>query len=229
MRLPFRRDRSGQQSSDPQATGAASQPEDTSGDGPVTLSDRTEPGGQGSPDTNQGKTEPFAPTTEHPEPMGAPDLSSMNVGAADPQLPSHPAALGAGAAVTGSYADEPTGREPTRMSGRGTVPSDDRPGIDTTASTGRAPGPEQPVQTTTGTAQRAPGSLGETPDGEAVSTDVQAGAARMGPDAVDSRDGLSPGQGDDQSVPSSGTAAAPGTSEEHRIVSGIRLPEADEA
>jgi hypothetical protein len=94
------------------------------------------------------------------------------------------------------------------MSGAGTVPADDRPGVDTTTSTGRAPGPEQPVQDTTGTAQRAPGSLGETPDGEAVETDVQAGAARMGPGAVDSRDGLSPGQGDDKSVPSSGTAAA---------------------
>jgi hypothetical protein len=115
------------------------------------------------------------------------------------------------------------------MSGQGTVPDATRPGVDTTASTGRAPGPEQPLQETTGTAQRAPGSLGETPAGEAVETDVQAGAARMGPQAVDSRAGLSPGQGDDQSVPSSGTAAAPGTSQEQRIVSGIRLPEADEA
>jgi hypothetical protein len=195
----------------------------------VTLSDRTEPGGQGSPDTNQGKTEPLRPTTEHPEPMGAPDLSSMNIGAADPQVPRHPAALGSSTSGTGSYADEPAGVEPTRMSGHGTSPEAARPSVDTTTSTGRAPGPEQPVQATTGTAQRAPGSLGETPDGEAVGTDVQAGASRMGPRAVDSRDGLSPGQGDDQSVPSSGTASAPGTSQEQSIVSGIRLPEADEA
>ena len=229
MRLPWKRDKQDQTSGDPQARGAASQPEDTSGDGPVTLSDRTEPGGQGSPDTNQGKVEPFSPTTEHPEPMGAPDLSSMNVGAADPQAPRHPASLGGGSPHTGGYAFEPAGVQPTRMSGAGTVPADDRPGVDTTTSTGRGPGPEQPVQDTTGTAQRAPGSLGETPDGEAVETDVQAGAARMGPGAVDSRDGLSPGQGDDKSVPSSGTAAAAGTSQEHRIVSGIRLPEADEA
>jgi hypothetical protein len=229
MRLPWKRDKQDQTSGDPQARGAASQPEDTSGDGPVTLSDRTEPGGQGSPDTNQGKAEPFAAATEHPEPMGAPDLSSMNVGAADPQAPRHPAALHSGTSHTGGYAYQPAGVQPTGMSGAGTDPAADRPGVDTTASTGRAPGPEQPVQATTGTAQRAPGSLGQTPDGEAVGTDVQAGAARMGPAAVDSRDALSPGQGDDQSVPSSGTAAAMGTSQEHRIVSGIRLPEADEA
>jgi hypothetical protein len=229
MRLPFTRGKSEQTPDDPQASGAASQPQDTGGDGPVTLADRTEPGGQGSPDTNQGRTEPFAAATEHPEPLGAPDLSSMNVGAADPQAPRHPAALHSSTSHTGGYAYEPAGVQPTGMSGQGTVPDADRPGVDTTASTGRAPGPEQPVQTTTGTAQRAPGSLGETPDGEAVGTDVQAGAARMGPRALDSRDALSPGQGDDQSVPSSGTAAAPGTSQEHRIVSGIRLPEADEA
>jgi len=225
MRLFRKRD---QQTQDPQATGAASQPEDTSGDGPVTLSDRTEPGGQGSPDTNQAKTEPLA-TTEHPEPLGAPDLSSMNVGAGDPQAPRHPAALGSSTSMTGGYAYEPAGRQPTGMSGPGTRPDAERPDVDTSTSTGRAPGPEQPVQATSGTAQRAPGSLGETPDGEAVGTDVQAGAARMGPRAVDGRDRLSPGQGNDQSVPSSGTAAAPGTSQEHRIVSGIRLAETEEA
>ena len=195
----------------------------------MTLSDRTEPGGQGSPDTNQGKVEPLSPTTEHPEPLGAPDLSSMNVGAADPQAPRHPAAAGSGTSHTGGYAYEPAGVQPVRMSGAGTEPDATRPDVDTTASTGRAPGPEQPLQASSGSAQRAPGSLGQTPEGEAAGTDVQAGAARMGPGAVDSRDALSPGQGDDQSVPSSGTAAAPGTSEEHRIVSGIRLPEADEA
>ncbi len=71
--------------------GGASQPE---GDGPVTLGDRTEPGGQGSPDTNQAKAEPMSPTPDHPEPPAAPELSDMNVGAGDPQAPSHPAALG---------------------------------------------------------------------------------------------------------------------------------------
>lgn len=180
--------------------GAASQPEDLAGDGPVTIEDRTEPGGQGSPDTNQGKTEPMSPTTEHPEPMGAPDLDSMNVGGADPQAPRHPAARGSGTSATGSYA----------------------------ASTGRAPGPDVPGQETSGTSHRAPGLQGTTPEGESVETDVEAGAARTGPQPLDSTPGRSPGQGDDQGVPSSGTSPSPGTSEEHRIVSGVRLPEGDD-
>ena len=49
---------------------------------------------------NQGKTEPMPPTGAHDDPDAAPrpttverpDLDSMNVGAADPQAPSHPAA-----------------------------------------------------------------------------------------------------------------------------------------
>lgn len=180
--------------------GAASQPEDLAGDGPVTIEDRTEPGGQGSPDTNQGKTEPMSPTTGHPEPMGAPDLDSMNVGGADPQAPRHPGALGSSPSATGSYADEPAA-SPT--------------------------GPEVPVQETTGTSHRAPGLQGTTPEGESVETDVEAGAARLGPQPLDSTPGRSPGQGDDQGVPSSGTAPSPGTSEEHHIVRGIRLPEGD--
>lgn len=72
--------------------GAASRPEDVAGDGPVTIEDRTEPGGQGSPGANQGRTEPVSPATEHPEPRAVPDLDSMNVGSADPQAPSHPGA-----------------------------------------------------------------------------------------------------------------------------------------
>ncbi len=75
--------------------GDASQPQDTRGEGPVTLEGRTEPGGQGSPDTNQGKAEPEATVEHEADPRAereAPDLSSMNVGAADPQAPSHPAA-----------------------------------------------------------------------------------------------------------------------------------------
>ena len=205
--------------------GAPSQPEDTQGDGPVTLSDRTEPGGQGSPDTNQAKTEPMSPTTEHPEPLEAPDLDSMNVGGADPQAPRHPAALRSETSATGAYAHEAPGQEPTRLSADGTTPDATRGSVDTTASPGRAPGPEQPVQLTTGTAHRAPGIDGETPDGESVTSDTSAGAARMGPQALDSTAGESPGQGDDQSVPSSGTAPLEGSSEEHRVVAGIKLPE----
>jgi len=66
--------------------GAASQPE---GDGPVTLGDRVD---GGAPGANQSKTEPMSPTPDHPEPMGAPTLAEMNVGAADPQAPNHRAA-----------------------------------------------------------------------------------------------------------------------------------------
>ncbi len=209
------------------APGEASQPEDTQADGPVTLSDRTEPGGQGSPDTNQGKTEPIAPTTEHPEPLAAPDLDSMNVGGADPQAPRHPDALRSGTSATGSYSESLPGEQPTGLSGPGTPPDATKGSTDTSASTGRAPGPEQPVQLSSGTAHRAPGIDGQTPEGESVTTDVHAGAARMGPQATDSTAGESPGQGDDASVPSSGTAPAEGTSQEHRIVAGIKLPEED--
>lgn len=136
----------------------------------------------------------MSPTGTHPQPLTVPDLADMNVGAADPQAPRHPAAAVSGPSVTGGYADEPAGQEPTGLSGEGT----------------------------------APGLDGSTPDGEAVETDVQAGAARMGPQALDSTAGGSPGQGDDASVPLPGDAPSPGTSEEHRVVAGIKLPDADE-
>jgi len=203
--------------------GEASQPEDTQGDGPVTLSDRTDPGGQGSPGSNQARPEPIAPATEHPEPLAIPDLDSMNVSATDPQAPRHPDALRSEMSATGAYAHEAPVQEPTRLSADGATPG----AVDATATSGCAPDPEQPVQQTTGTAHRAPGIDGQTPDGESVTTDTSAGAARMGPQALDSRPGTSPGQGDDASVPSSGTAALEGTSQEHRIVTGIRLPEQD--
>ena len=43
-----------------QSTDDAGQVSQPQGDGPVTLADRTAPGGEGSPDTNQGKTEPMS-------------------------------------------------------------------------------------------------------------------------------------------------------------------------
>lgn len=209
-------------------------PTDEAGDGPVTLSDRTAPGGQGSPGSNQGAGQTGsehelaadAPTLA---PLDPPDLDSMNVGGADPQAPRHPDALRSGMSDTGAYAHEPSGEQPTGLGGPGQTPDETRPEVDLTSSTGRAPGPEVPVSSTTGTAHRAPGLDGTTPDGESVTSDTGAGAARMGPAALDSVGDPSPGQGDDQSVPSSGTSPLPGTSEEHRVVSGIRLPEADEA
>ena len=204
----------------------ANTPADETGDGPVTIEDRTAPGGEGSPGSNQGKTEPMSPSGAHPEPLAPPDLDAMNVGAGDPQLPRHPATAGP---PSGSYTDEPAGQQPTGLSGPGAPPDANRPRVDTTTSTGRAPGPESPVQDSTGTSHRAPGLHGSTPEGESVESDVSAGAARMGPRATDSTAGRSPGQGDDQGVPSSGTSPAPGTSEEHRIVAGIKLPDVDEA
>jgi hypothetical protein len=208
-------------------TTAPNTPEDETGDGPVTIEDRVEPGGEGSPGTNQGKTEPMSPSGYHSEPMAPPDLEGMNVGAADPQRPRHPAAVGE---PSGGYTGEPVGQEPTGLSGPGATPDAMRPTIDTTTSTGRAPGPEMPVQQdTTGVAHRVPGLQGSTPDGESVETDVSAGAARMGPQAPDSTAGKAPGQGGDAGVPSSGSSPAQGTSEEHRVVAGVKLPEADEA
>lgn len=211
--------------SDQQPT-ASNTPEDESGDGPVTIEDRTERGGEGSPGSNQARTEPMSPTGTHSEPLAPPDLGDMNLGGADPQAPSHPAAAGTS---TGSYADAPAGAAPTGLGGPGQALDETRPEVDLASSTGRAPGPEVPVSGSSGTSHRAPGLDGTTPAGESVTTDTAAGAARMGPDAVDSVRDPSPGQGDDQSVPSSATSPTPGTSEEHRVVQGVKLPEADEA
>jgi hypothetical protein len=206
--------------------GAPSEPQDLQGDGPVTLEDRTEPGGQGSPDTNQGKAEQTVPaTTEHPSPAKAETSSveDMNVGSTDPQVPRHPAAAGSGLAVDGIAA----GVEPTGMSGPGHAPAEERPAADPTVSTGRAHGPEMPVQDTAGTSHRVPGLQGTTAPGEAVETDVEGGAARMGPDAPDTTD-VGEGHGDASTVPTSGSEASPGTSEEHGVVHGVRLADASE-
>ncbi|MCW2614832.1 MAG: hypothetical protein JWN08_1826 [Frankiales bacterium] len=198
--------------------GAASQPE---GDGPVTLDDRTEPSGQGSPDTNQGRTEPMSPTPDHPEPaVDLPTLDQMSVGSADPQAPSHPAAGGALSPAT-------AGSPPQRLSGPGSDVDDQRPVIDTQTSTGASTGPLQPESQTSGTASRTPGSLGEVPAGEAVDTDVVAGASRMAPQGPGAREPLSSRHGDTGPSPATGDGPAPGTSEDHAIVTGVRMPDAE--
>lgn len=69
----------------------ANTPADETGDGPVTIEDRVEPGGEGSPGANQAKTEPMPPSGTHSEQLVPPELGDMNVGADDPQAPSHPA------------------------------------------------------------------------------------------------------------------------------------------
>jgi hypothetical protein len=216
--------------SEPQDATTSNTPKDESGDGPVTLEDRIEPGGEGSPGSNQAaEAEPPSPSGNRSERLAVPDLGEMNVGGADPQAPRHPDALLSQTSSTGAYAHEPAGQPPSRLSGEGHNPDEVRPEPDLTSSTGRAPGPEQPLQESTGTAHRAPGQQGSTPEGESVTSDTSAGAARMAPQAPGSTAGQSPGQGDDATVPSSGTAPTPGTSEEHRIVSGIKLPQDDGA
>lgn len=173
------------------APGAPSQPTDTTGAGPVTLEGRTEPGGQGSPDTNQAKAEPIAEAA--PEPAEIPELSSMNVGAGDPQAPTHDAAAAAAPPVVRSSAEPTAG----------------------------VPG---------GTSHKAPGMQGTTPAGEAVESDVAAGARRMDPQLAEplesvSKSGGNEGQGDPGPSPAAGDGAAPGTSEEQGIARGSRLPQ----
>ena len=204
-------------------TGEVSQPE---GDGPVTLSDRTEPGGEGSPDTNQGKTEPMSATPDHPEPLAAPSLEDMSAGAAAAQLPSHPAA--APLSPTGSYGGGAVGEQPMGLGGPGVVPSADRPEVDTETSTGRAHGPTGPVQQSSGEAHRAGGLNGVAPAGESIETDVEGGATRMGAAPPDAVPGLSSGHGETGGAPAPGDAASLGTSESQPKVEGIRLPEADQ-
>ncbi len=199
--------------------GAVSEP---SGDGPITLKDRIEPGGQGSPDTNQAKAEPMAATPDHPEPLAVPELADMNVGAGDPQAPSRPETPRP--APAGSYAGGDAGREPTHLSGPGADADAAPPGVDPTTSTGRAKGPEKPVQQSTGTAHKATGMQGETPEGESVEDDLEAGATRMGTNPPDAVPGVSSGHGDAKSVPASGDGPAPGSSETQPKVEGARLP-----
>jgi hypothetical protein len=200
--------------------GHVSQPE---GDGPVTLAGRTEPGGEGSPDTNQGRTEPMSPTPDHPEVLAVPEPSDMSPGAADPQTPSHPDA--AALSPAGSYAGGAVGDQPTGLGGPGQTPDATRPGIDPSTSTGRAHGPVHPVETGSGTAHRVPGLQGTAPEGESVESDTEAGATRMGDLPPDAVPGEVSGHGDTGPAPATGDAAAPGTSETQPVVEGVRLPE----
>ena len=206
--------------------GAPSQPEDHRGDGPVSLEDRTEPGGQGSPDTNQGKAEPMPVTPGHGDPNAPvaepPPLGSMNVGAADAQSPRH-----SGVPVPPGPL---TGTPPTGLGGGGSTPDATRPDVDRTTSTGRDLGPENPLNHTDGTSHRAPGMQGATSHGEAVESDVHAGAARMqGLHAADSSTPDQPVPAETGGVPTSGGTPAAGTSEELTAVRGVKLPDAGEA
>jgi hypothetical protein len=200
--------------------GTVSEPQ---GDGPVTLSDRVQPGGEGSPATNQGKTEPLSPTTDHAEPLAVPDLADMSVGTASPQLPDHPAARQT--TPPGSFAGGRAGSAPRDLTGDGADPDQERPDLDTTTSTGRAHGPLKPEQQSSGEAHRVEGLNGRTPEGESIETDTEGGATRMGAAPPDAVPGLSSGHGDTGGSPAPGDAASLGTSEDQPKVEGVRLPE----
>jgi hypothetical protein len=208
--------------------GGESTPLDTQGSGPVGLEDRTRERGTGDDDTsapasNQGKAEPMPPSPAHADPnapLAPPTLGEMNVGAADPQAPRHPAAAGSGLSLGAGAA------APTDLGGPGTVPADERPVPSAGSSTGRGTGPEQPVSSTPGTSHRAPGLQGSTGADEAVETDVVSGASRMGPAGPGSRP-TDDEPGDAQGVPVNAHDAARGTSEEHAQVQGARTPTAD--
>lgn len=202
--------------------GGESTPLDTSGDGPVGLEDRVRTDDKSAPATNQGKAEPMPVTPTHPDPdapLDPPPLESMNVGSADPQAPRHPAAAGSGLAVDG---DVDPG--PQSLGGKGVAPSVERPTPDLQSSTGRGAGPGNPRQDTGGQSHRVPGLLGRTGPDEAVETDVDTGAAQMGPagPSSDPTDGT-PGHSHGVPVPSSD--ALLNSSEEHAIVRGARTPE----
>ena len=94
---------------------ATSQPE---GQGPVTLEDRTD---GGAPDTNQATTEPMSPTPDHPEPVGAPTIAEMNVGAGDPQAPNHASAAPREAVAPGAPPGDLSRPGPPAQHAGGTV------------------------------------------------------------------------------------------------------------
>lgn len=212
--------------------GDVSAPEDTRGEGTVGLADRTAPGGQGSPDTNQAKTEPMPPTPGHADPSGTgphteppdvPALGSMNAGAANASA-AHPVGVGLGtgtAAPAGSASWAAAADPPRGPAASGSVPADERPVLGSSASTGRGSGPELPEAQTTGEAHRAPGLMGQPGAGESVETDVDAGAARARPDRP-----VTPltRSGDPHGVSVPSSDAAVGTSEEQPAVEGIKTP-----
>ena len=198
--------------------GSVSSQRDVEGRGPVTLDERTKPGGQASPDTNQGKTEPMPATPGQPDPNAAlepPDLDDMNVGGADPQAPSHGLARDRDPAVASA---------PPQVVDPGVAPPDDRPALDAHSTTKLPEGPEQPGQSSDGTARRAPTSLGVSP--EQQETDVQTGAANMRPGGGPAATPSPVQAGDSQDVAVPHDMPAEGTSEEAPIAHGVRAPEA---
>ena len=197
--------------------GSVSSQHDVGGRGPVSLDERTGSGGQASPDTNQGRAEPMPATPGHPDPnapLDPPALDDMNVGAADPQRASHPAARDRDTPLAGGTLY----RGPVNP---GAAPQDERPAVDPDSTTKLPEGPERPVAASPGRAQRQPGQLGSSP--EEQETDVAAGAARTVPGHPPASSAPPvPEPGDSQGVAVPHVDPAPGTSEEQSIVHGVR-------
>ena len=205
--------------------GTVSEPQ---GDGPVTLSDRTDARRRGQPRHQPGQDradEPDARTTRSRSLRRR--LEDMSAGAAAAQLPSHPAAA---PAVAARLVRRRRRRRRSRWAsaGRASCRPHDRPEVDIETSTGRAHGPTGPVQQTSGEAHRVGGLNGVAPAGESIETDVEGGATRMGAAPPDAVPGLSSGHGETGGAPAPGDAASLGTSETQPKVEGVRLPEADQ-
>ena len=194
--------------------GSVSSPADVGDRGTVTLADRTAHGGQGSPDTNQAAAEPMPATAGEPDPnapVQALALEDMNVGGADPQSPSHPAAR---------LRDVPVASLSVARVEQG--PDEHLPALGAPGG-GQGAGPERPAPTSDGTAQRAPGSQGVS--AEQQDTDVGAGAENMqvggGPAVTPPTEQA----GDAQGVLVPHDVPAPGTSEQSPVVHGARSPQ----
>ena len=201
----------------------ADSPADTRGDGPATLEDRTEPGGQGSPATNQAKSEPMPSTAGHRDPnapLEPPLLEDMNVGAADPQRPSLPTASSAPTSSAQAPASATPSSAPQDLSGPGTEPDRLRPMPDMATASGTATGPENPLSDSPGTSHRAPGLQGTESPAERLGTDDEAGAAAMVRDT-----GRPSGGGDAHGADVPSETPSPGTSQEHGVVQGARIPD----
>jgi hypothetical protein len=205
------------------ASSVEADPEDTRGEGSATLADRTEPGGQGSPATNQGKTEPMPSTPGHRDPnalIEPPLLEDMNVGAADAQRPSLPTASSAPASWAAGPPSATPGSAPRDLSGPGDDPDRLRPTPDLATATGTDLGPANPLPDSTGSSHRAPGLQGSGSPAEEPETDEQASAAAMVRET-----GRPAGSGDAHGAPVPSEQPSPGTSEEHGVVQGARIPD----
>lgn len=169
------------------------------------MSEQEPSGDHDSWAANQGKTESMPPAQGHADPDAAPrprtverpDLGSMNVGAGDPQAPSHPAIGGPDARGVSAG----PGGQPPVLGGH-------QPG-----DLGPEPG---------GRAQRAPGSDGVPAASEQIETDVARSAANTDPAGTP---GTAAGPGDAAGVPVVSEQAAPGTGEQSAVAQGSRTPQ----